>query len=177
MATRLIASGIENRFASVDAMFVSMERVMEPRATVRSEESQLERIRQAMDTQASRRQEATHQRLTEAHQYIFRVFEEAQKFLQRSTGITLATVRHGFSSVRDTKRTLSWIRPGSEDTVLLVTFDVREAGDEIVIHLSGDPVHRMSIASPGYDGRFDETIRGKLITRLDEAVTNQELSG
>ena len=67
MATRLIASGIENRFASVDAMFVSMERVMEPRATVRSEESQLERIRQAMDTQASRRQEATHQRLTEAH--------------------------------------------------------------------------------------------------------------
>ena len=88
---------IENRFASVDAMLVSIERVMEPRATVRSEESQLERIRQAMDTQASRRQEATHQRLTEAHQHIFRVFEEAQKFLRGSTGITLKTVRHGFS--------------------------------------------------------------------------------
>ena len=168
---------IENRFASVDAMLVSIERVMEPRGTVRSEESQLERIRQAMDTQASRRQEATHQRLTEAHQHIFRVFEEAQKFLRRSTGITLETVRHGFSSVRDTKRTLSWRRPGSEDTVLSVTFDVREAGDEIVVHLSGDPVYRMSLASPGYDGRFDEKIRDELIARLDEAVTNQEWPG
>ena len=168
---------IENRFASVDAMLVSIERVMEPRATVRSEESQLERIRQAMDTQASRRQEATHQRLTEAHQHIFRVFEEAQKFLRGSTGITLETVRHGFSSVRDTKRTLSWRRPGAEDTVLSVTFDVREAGDEIVIHLSGDPVYRMSLASPGYDERFDEKIRDELIARLDEAVTNQELPG
>ena len=164
---------IENRFASVDAMLVSMERVMEPRAKVRSEESQLQRIREAMDTQASRRQEATHRRLTEVHQHIFRVFEDVQKYLRQSTGITLETVRHGFSGVRDTKRTLSWRRAGSEDTVLSVTFDVREAGDEIVIHLSGDSVYRTSLASPGYDKRFDETIQDELIARLDEAVTNQ----
>ena len=90
---------IENRFASVDAMLASMERVMEPRAKVRSEESQLQRIREAMDTQASRRQEATHRRLTEVHQHIFRVFEDVQKYLRQSTGITLETVRHGFSGV------------------------------------------------------------------------------
>ena len=78
--------------------------------------------------------------------------------------------------VRDTKRTLcSWRRPlSSEDTVLSVTFDVREAGDEIVIHLSGDSVYRTSLASPRYDKRFDETIQDELIARLDEAVTNQE---
>ena len=58
-----------------------------------------------------------------------------------------------------------------------VTFDVREAGDEIVIHLSGDPVYRMSLASPSYDGWFDKKIRDELIARLDEAVTNQELPG
>ena len=105
---------------------------------------------------------------------IFRVFEDVQKYLLQSTGITLETVRHGFSGVRDTKRTLSWRRPGSEDTVLSVTFDVREAGDEIVIHLSGDSVYRTSLASPRYDKRFDETIQDELIARLDEAVTNQE---
>ena len=165
---------IENRFASVDAMLSSMERVMEPRSKTRTEETQLERIREAMDTQASRRQEATHQRLTAAHQHIFRVFEDVQKYLRETTGITLETERHGFSGVRDTKRTLSWRRPGSEETVLSVTFDVREAGDEIVLHLSGDPVYRTSLASPHYDERFDEAIRDELIARLDEAATNQE---
>ena len=79
---------IENRFESVDAMLASMERVMEPHAKVRSEESQLKRIREAMDTQASRRQEATHQRLTEAHKHVFRVFEDVQKYLRETTGIT-----------------------------------------------------------------------------------------
>ena len=87
---------IENRFASVDAMLASMERVMEPHTKTRSEESQLQRIREAMDTQASRRQEATHRRLTEVHELIFRVFEDVQKYLRESTGITLETVRHGF---------------------------------------------------------------------------------
>ena len=165
---------IENRFANVDAMLASMERVMEPRAKTRSEGSQLERIREAMDAQASRRREATHQRLTEAHQHIFRVFEDVRKYLQESTGITLATVTHGFSGVKDTKRTLSWKRPGSDDTVLSVTFDVREAGDEIVVHLSEDPVYRTSLASPRYEGPLDEAIQDELIARLDEAVTNQE---
>ena len=127
-----------------------------------------------MDTQASRRQEATHQRLTEAHKHVFRVFEDVQKYLRETTGITLETVRHGFSGVRDTKRTISWRRPGSEETVLSVTFDVREAGDEIVVHLSGDPVYRTSLPSPRYDERFDEAIRDELIARLDEAATNQE---
>ena len=51
----------------------------------------------------------------------------------------------------------------SEDTVLSVTFDVREAGDEIVIHLSGDSVYRTSLASPGYGQRFDDTIPDELI--------------
>ena len=42
-----------------------------------------------------------------------------------------------------------------------------------MIHLSGDSVYRTSLASPGYDKRFDETIQDELIARLDEAVTNQ----
>ena len=54
------------------------------------------------------------------------------------------------------------------------THHLREAGDEIVIHLSGDSVYRTSLASPRYDKRFDETIQDELIARLDEAVTNQE---
>ncbi len=163
---------IENRFSSASAMLASIERVMESREDAHSEESLLHDIREAMDTLAARRQEATHVRLTKAHEHIFRVFEDVKKFVQKSTGISLDTVRHGFSGVRDTKRTLSWRRPGSEETVLSVTFDVREAGDEVVIQLSGAPVYRTSVVNPRYGDRFDETIRDRLLALLHEAVAN-----
>ena len=81
----------------------------------------------------------------------------------------------GYSVVGDLGRnTLGWVRPGSEDTVLSVTCEVLEAGDEIVILLSGDPVYRTSITSPRYDSEFDEAIRERLIDHLHAAVTNQE---
>ena len=165
---------IADRFASASAMLECLERVVERRAKACSEESQLQGIREAMDTEASRRQEATHRRLIEAHEHIFRVFNDVEKYVRRSTGVSLDTVRHGFSGVRDTKRTLSWKRSGSADTVLSVTFDVGEAGDEVVIHMSGDPVYRTSVDSPRYNRLFDEAIRDELIAQLHDAVTIQE---
>ena len=160
---------IENRFSNAGAMLTNMEKVMEPRGTTRSEESLLQDIREAMDTQATRRQEATHRRLSEALEQVRRVHEDVRKSLP----IVLNSMQSGYSVVGDLGRnTLGWVRPGAEDTVLSVTCEVREAGDEIVIHLSGDPVYRTSITSPRYDGQFDEEVRDWLIDRLHEAVAD-----
>ena len=162
---------IENRFENTSAMIASMEKVMEPRDETHSEESLLQDIREAMDTQAQRRREATHRRLSEALKQILRVHEDVRK----SLGIVLNRSQTGYSVVGDLGRnTLGWVRPGSEDTVLSVTCEVLEAGDEIVILLSGDPVYRTSITSPRYDSEFDEAIRERLIDHLHAAVTNQE---
>ena len=162
---------IGNRFSSAAAMLESMERVMEPRDEAHSEESLLQDIREAMDTQAARRQDATHRRLSEALKQIHRVHVDVRK----SLGIVLNQLQTGYSVVGDLGRnTLGWGKPGSEDTVLSVMCEVREAGDEIVIHLSGDPVYRTSIISPRYNGQFDEEIRNWLLVRLREAVTNPE---
>ena len=51
---------IAERFASAAEMLESMERVMARRGRARSKASRIEAIREAMDTEASRRQEATH---------------------------------------------------------------------------------------------------------------------
>ena len=165
---------IADRFTSAGAVIESMKSVIEPSSRSRSEVSRLQNIRKAMDTESSRRREVTHRRLTEAHEHIFRVFNDVEKYVRESIGISLNTVRHGFKGVTDTKRTLSWTRPGSEETVLAVTFDVREAGDEIVINLSGDPVYRTPLAAPRYEGGFEEEIREELIARLHEAVMHRE---
>ena len=169
---KAFAPRIADRFSSADEMLTSKERVMAPRGTARSEASRLEAIREAMDSEASRRQEATHQRLVEAHRNVRRVFNDVEKHVRESAGVSLTTVQHGFQDVRDTKRTLSWKRAGSEDTVLSVTFDVREAGDELVINLSGEPVYRTSLASPHYGDRFNDAIRDVLIAKLHDAVTS-----
>ncbi len=68
---------------------------------------------------------------------------------------------------------LSWQAEGSDETVLSVIFNVREAGDELVIDLSEEPVYRTSLASPHYGDRFDEAMRHGLIARLYEAVKDR----
>ena len=147
---------------------------MARRGTARSETSRIEAIREAMDTEASRRQEATHRRLVEAHKQVYRVFNDVGKHVRESAGVSLIAVQHGFQGVRDTKRTLSWKAEGSDETVLSVTFDVREAGDELVTALSGEPVYRTSLASPRYEDPFDDALREVLTTRLFEAVTGRD---
>ena len=118
--------------------------------------------------------EATHRRLTQAHEYVFRVFKDMGTYVGEAIGTSLNMVRHGFKGVTDTKRTPSWTRPGSEKTVLAVAFDVGEAGDEFVIELSGGPVYRTPLVAPRYDSEFDEAIREELIAPQHEAVTQRE---
>ena len=168
---KAFAPRIVDRLSSADEMRTSMERVMAPPGRPGSEESRLEAIREAISTEAGQRTAETHVRLVEAHRHIARVFNDVTTKLRERERISLNAVQHGFQGVRDTKRTLSWKRAGSEDTVLSVTFDVREAGDELVIELSGEPIYRTSLASPHYGDRFDDAIRDVLIAKLHDAVT------
>ena len=117
---------------------------------------------------------STHRRLVEAHKHVYRVFNDVGKHVRKSAGVSLIAVQHGFQGVRDTKRTLNWKAEGSDETTLSVIFDVREAGDELVIDLSEVPVYRTSLASPRYEDAFDDALREVLITRLFEAVTGRD---
>ena len=146
---------------------------MAPRGGARSEESRIEAIREAMDTEASRRTAQTHTRLVEAHRQIARVFEDVTRNLRERERIYVSGVLHGAPSVANPKRTLSWRAEGSDETVLSVTFNVRETGDELVIDLLEEPVYRTSLDSPHYGDRFDDAMRHVLIARLHEAVTDR----
>ena len=144
---KAFAPRIVDRLSSADEMLTSMEKVMAPPGRPGTEESRLEAIREAISTEAAQRTAETHARLVEAHRHIARVFNDVTTKLRERERISLNAVQqHGFQGVRDTKRTLSWKRAGSEDTALSVTFDVREAGDEIVIELSGEAIYRTSLA-------------------------------
>ena len=107
----------------------------------------------------------------EALKHIQRVHEDARK----SLGFTVNR-RQSNWNISETlgRNTLGWVKPGSDEALLSVKCEVREAGDEIVISLSGEPVYRTSIDAPLYDNSFDEKLRFWLIDRLHNTVTNPD---
>ena len=166
---RAFAPQIAERFTDADAMLAELERVMEPPTGVHSG-AVLEDIIEALGTEAARRQAATAARLSEALKQIQRVHHEVRANLE-SSGVPLGWSQSSWSVVEGLGRnTLGFVKPGSADRVLSVVCEAREAGDEIVINLSGEPVYRTLVASPNYGDQFDATIRGWLLDRLHEAI-------
>ena len=167
---RAFAPQIADRFMDADAMLAELEKVMEPRTGVQSE-AVLQDIIEALGTEAAHRQAATAARLNDALKQIQRVHHEVRANLE-SSGVPLSWSQGGWSVVEGLGRnTLGLVRQGSSDRVLSVVCEVWEAGDEIVIHLSGEPVYRTSVASPDYGDQFDSTIKSWLLDRLHDAIT------
>ena len=167
---RAFAPQIADRFTDADAMLAELERVMEPRTGVHSEPV-MQDIIEALGTEAAHRQAATAARLSEALKQVQRVHHEVRANLQ-SSGVPLSWTQSSWSVEGGLGRNmLGLVRQGSSDSVLSVVCEVREAGDEIVIRLSGEPVYRTSVASPNYGDQFDATVRRWLLDRLHEAIT------
>ena len=167
---RAFAPQIADRFTDADEMLAQLEHVMEPRMEDHSE-TVLQDIIEALGTEAAHRQSATASRLNDALRQIQRVHDEVRAVLV-SSGVPLNRSQSGWSISEGLGRnTLGLVRPGSSDSVLSVVCEVREAGGEIVINLSGEPVYRTSVASPDYGDQFDSIIRSWLLDRLHAAIT------
>lgn len=167
---RAFAPQIAERFSNADAMLVELGRVMEPPTGVHSE-AILQDIIEALGTEAARRQAATAVRLSEALKQVQRVHREVLAHLE-SSGVPLNLSRSGWSVVGGLGRyTLGFVRRGASDGILSVVCEAREAGDEVVLHLSGEPVYRTSVVSPTYGEQFDATVRGRLLARLHKVIT------
>lgn len=166
---RAFAPQIADRFTDADAMLAELDIVMEPRTGARPE-AVLQDIIEALGTEAAHRQAATAARLDDALRQIQRVHREVRADLETS-GVPLGWSQGGWSVDGGLGRnTLGLVKQGSSDTVLSVVCEVQEAGDEIVVNLSGEPVYRTSVASPDYGDQFDSTIRSWLLSRLHEAI-------
>ena len=160
---------IADRFTNADAILGRIDRMMENHKVGRSTEDDLKVILDVVDTAAERRRIETTKRLAEALKQVQRVHDQIQKSLRGSLGIgqTGYNIAGGVG-----KNTLFWQRPGSNDRVMSTTYRVREAGDEIIIEMSGETVFRTSIVAPCYDDEFDQTIRAWLLKRLREAISD-----
>ena len=163
-----LAPNIADRFTNAEVMLEALGSVMTPRAVSRSREDLRRDIHEMMDTGVARRRAETHRRLQEALKEVQRVHENVRKSLE----LSLDVLQSGWSVSGGLGRnTLGWRETGSDDAILSVKCEVQEAGDEIIISLSGEPVFRTSISVPDYGNRFEEAVSCWLLMRLHDTLS------
>ena len=72
------------------------------------------------------------------------------------------------------RNTINWQRPGSDHQLMSATFEAIEAGDEIIIRMSGETIYRTSIASPCYDEKFRRVLSAWLTAKIRMVITDPD---
>ena len=165
------APQIADRFTNVNAALASIDRMMEDHEAGCSSEDDFKAILEVIGTAAERRRVETTKRLAEALKQVQRVYHEVEKSF--CGGLGLRQTGYGITGEVGTN-TLFWQKPSSNDRVMSTTYEAREAGDEIVIQISGETIFRTPIASPCYGDKFQQTVRTWLLARIRIAISNPD---
>ena len=165
------APQIADRFTNAAAMLVSIDRMMQDHEAGRSSEDDLKAILEVVDSSAARRRVETRKRLTEALKQVQGVHHEVEKSLRN--GLGLSQTGYGIAGEVGTN-TLFWQEPGSNDRIMSTTCEAREAGDEIIIRMSGETIFRTPIASPRYDNEFQQAVTAWLLARIRMAISDPD---
>ncbi|MBO9873524.1 MULTISPECIES: serine/threonine protein kinase [Xanthomonas] len=162
-ATRMV-----NRFATVQAMYERMNRMMQDQPPVSSADENLAALREILDTSANRQLAANINKLGDALTRVQRVFNQ----VQNSIGGNLSISQTGWVVTGEGgKNTLFWSRQGSNDRIFSVTYESLLAGEELLLRMSGETVYRTDLTEPSYGDNFQAAIQTWLADRLLAALS------
>ena len=160
---------IGDRFSDADAMLASLDRMMERHEIRRSPDDDLKAILDIVDTAAERRRVETTRRISEVLRQVQSVYTEIEK----SFNGTLGLIQTGHHVAGDSGRnTLIWKRPGSDDRLVSTTYEAIEAGDELIVRMSGETVFRTPISLPSYGDEFRSAVRAWVLSRVRNAISD-----
>lgn len=158
------------RFSNAGAMLDALDRLMEAPTAIGSPDDDLAAIRGVIDTAAERRRIASIKTFGDAIGHFGPVFQAIRDEL--GAGFSLGqTAQRIDADVATT--TYIWSRTGS-DPFLSTTCEATQAGDEVVVRLSGETVHRTPIASPDLGGQMASTIRAWVLARIRRALVDPD---
>ncbi len=163
------APQIAARFTNADAVLASLDRMMENHEVGSSMEDDLKAILEVVDTSAERRRIDTVKRLSKALSQVTDVHHEVQKSFQGR--FSLSQTGHSVTGEVG-KNIFFWSRPGSSDRLMSATFEAREAGDEIIIRMSGETIYRTPTTSARYEEEFRHALKSRLLKKIRIAITD-----
>jgi serine/threonine protein kinase len=163
-ATRMV-----NRFATVQAMRLRIDKMMQDQSLTSSTDEDLAALREVLDTAANRRLTAMVAKLGGALKKVQRVFDNVQQHI----GGSLTIGQTGWAVTGESgQNTLFWSRPGSSDRILSVTYEFVPAGEELLLRMSGETVYRTDLADPDYGDDFQNAVQTWLTARLRAVFSN-----
>ncbi len=159
---------IAGRFSNAEAMLTRLDALTDDPATTGSTEEDLAAILGMFDTSAERRRVAANKVLGDAVSAIGDVFQS----IRRDFGDTLALRQSNYRVDASVGMiTYAWLRPGA-DPFLQTTCEALPIGDEIVIRLSSETVHRTSMAAPDFGEEMAAAIRAWVINKVRKVLVD-----
>lgn len=160
---------LSERFSNVAAMRDALDRVMADPLSGGSADDDLAAILEALDTGAERRRNATISRFRDALHHAHELFAE----IDRVIGDRLVRHQTDYGLEGSSGRTTHfWTRPASSEKLVVARFEVREAGAELVILPSGEPVFRTPFDREDLRDGMREAIRPWVLGRLRAALAD-----
>ncbi|KQN88861.1 protein kinase [Sphingomonas sp. Leaf67] len=158
------------RFSNAGAMLDALDRLMEALTAIGSPDDDFAAIRGVIDTAAERRLIASIKTFGDAIGHFGPVFHAIRDEL--GAGFSLSHTAQRIDADVGTTNYI-WSRTGS-DPFLSTTCEATQAGDEVVVRLSGETVHRTPIASPDFGGQMASAIRTWVLARIRRALVDPD---
>lgn len=161
------APRIDRRYSNVAAMLDALARVLAPASIKNNAAANLARIDDLLSGGATLAREQSAQRMAIASGKVSEAFDSvratlASKLIRGQTGYSVEAGK--------ATNTIFWNLAGTSETVVSITYDVVEAGDEVVVSLSGQTVYRTNLDQPEYGDTFRELIRDAVTARVLDAL-------
>ncbi len=161
------APRIDRRYTNVAVMRAALTALLAPPLAGGRAEANITRIVELLSGGATFQREQSAERMAMASLKVAEVFGSVSASLKSK----LAQGQTGYAvEAGKARNTIFWKLPGTNETIVSITYEVVEAGDEIVVSLSGRTAYRTSISEPEYGDDFREAIRDEVTARIVGAL-------
>jgi serine/threonine-protein kinase len=158
---------ISDRFMSAADMATSLERAMKAPTSRPGYDDDLAAFRAVVDTASGRRARDAIELFSNVMVFV----REQHHLLNRDLGSAFSVTQSGWDVTPERARDTLWFtRQGEQARLVTNTFELRQAGDELVVTSGGETLFRTSADRPRLDMLEAYAVRAFLLARLKSAA-------
>ena len=161
----------ENRYKDIDVFIIRLNQILQSEEVYMSEEEDYEKINQLLKEPSEL---VRIERFNAFEQTFLRINEVLKSITFTMPGLTLSsrTPEHDGNVCTGT---YTWKKNGSDDSFVMIIFQISLKGSEFVISISGNEKYRTDFNRPEWGKQFESTIRASILPKILSALKNPSL--
>jgi serine/threonine-protein kinase len=158
---------LEERFSNAETLRDRLTRLMQDHPAAKSLEDEIAELSALLDTPIERRRVQADEVIRKGLREVQNVYSQ----LLAKIGQSLTYSQTNFHVADEVgANTLYLGKLGSANRLLTTTYDIKVAGDELVLSMSGDTIYRTSLTNPRWDGDFSSIVSKWLVRQFSLAI-------